>query len=398
MSVLIKINNKSIDFSKKGNSYFLPVLNDHNKLGTQCFWEIWVTDNNIFRKSYQLNGKERTFPPIVCSIKNAGKKNETNPHEQALLESYSLWTKKQCKGFSIESTANSSTEQKTEFKNILPMLANKYSDRKKYLKLPFAVSPKIDGVRVTAQVFNDEIKLSSRTGKEFNFLDNIRLSLQKLLSKHPHVIIDGELYSHDLPFNAISGSVRSTKQKSKFDDQIQLWIFDLIDTTKLDMSYKDRMKLLSKLEKYSSDSNLRFIYYDNCENHDNVTAYHDKYVSDGYEGLMCRNLDSSYLFKNRSNDLLKFKSFEDNEFTIIGAKEGSGTEKGAIIFECTTGSSGSGNFDVRPRGSFEKRIEMFNNKSSYIGKKLTVRYQATGEHNDTGIPRFPVGIDVRDYE
>ena len=114
---------------------------------------------------------------------------------------------------------------------------------------------------------------------------------------------------------------------------------------------------------------------------------------------MCRNLNGTYLFKNRSNDLLKYKAFEDTEFKIIGAKPGIGTEKGAIVFECTCDA---GVFDVRPRGSIEKRREMFRNKHKYIGKSLTVRYQPhtnyADQQADTGIPRFPVGIDVRDYE
>ena len=33
--------------------------------------------------------------------------------------------------------------------------------------------------------------------------------------------------------------------------------------------------------------------------------------------------------------------------------------------------------------------------AEYVGKKLTVRYQ---ELTDDGIPRFPVGIAIRDYE
>ena len=69
---------------------------------------------------------------------------------------------------------------------------------------------------------------------------------------------------------------------------------------------------------------------------------------------------------------------------------------GAIVFECI---SEAGKFDVRPRGSIEKRRKMFKNKQSYVGKMLTVRYQATGDQSqESGIPRFPVGIDVRDYE
>ena len=127
--------------------------------------------------------------------------------------------------------------------------------------------------------------------------------------------------------------------------------------------------------------------------------FHQYYVEQGFEGIMCRNIAGAYLPKNRSNDLLKYKAFEDAEFTITGAKPGVGTERGAIVFECTCDA---GVFDVRPRGSIEKRREMYLSKHKYIGKPLTVRYQPhtnqADQEADTGIPRFPVGIDVRDYE
>ena len=111
---------------------------------------------------------------------------------------------------------------------------------------------------------------------------------------------------------------------------------------------------------------------------------------------MCRNLDGKYKFKHRSNDLLKFKNFEDSEFRIVDAKKGTGTEEGAIVFTCETEDGQE--FDVRPRGEIEKRREMFINKESYIGKMLTVRYQNTGIQEEDALPRFPVGIEVRDYE
>ena len=44
----------------------------------------------------------------------------------------------------------------------------------------------------------------------------------------------------------------------------------------------------------------------------------------------------------------------------------------------------------------EVKREMFSKGDTYIGKYLTVRYQEI--NIDTNIPRFPVGIVVRDYE
>ena len=50
---------------------------------------------------------------------------------------------------------------------------------------------------------------------------------------------------------------------------------------------------------------------------------------------------------------------------------------------------------MRPKGSVEKRQQMFKDLEKIIGKELTVRYQ---ELSEDGIPIFPVGIVIRDYE
>ena len=108
---------------------------------------------------------------------------------------------------------------------------------------------------------------------------------------------------------------------------------------------------------------------------------------------MVRNKSSAYKYKHRSYDLQKVKRFVDDEYEIIGGKDGSGRESGLIVFKCVTPDGLE--FDVRPRGSHEERAEQFRNLSKYIGKMITVRYQ---ELTDDGRPRFPVGIAVRDYE
>ena len=113
----------------------------------------------------------------------------------------------------------------------------------------------------------------------------------------------------------------------------------------------------------------------------------------GYEGMMVRNQNSLYKYKHRSYDLQKVKRFVDDEYEIIGGKDGSGREAGLIVYKCITPSGLE--FDVRPRGSHEERAHAFKNLENNIGKMLTVRYQ---ELTDDGRPRFPVGIAVRDYE
>ena len=404
MSQKITVNKREMIFLNKDQTWEkdekqdcmqLPILSTTNKHGNTIFWRIFVSDNYIYRQMRTGDdGKVRTFPPIECKGKNIGRKNETTDNDQALFECYTMWLKKQDQNYCIFNPS-----QKIETKsvpNILPMLANKFTERKKYLKNPFGVSPKLDGVRVIARLNDDKLLLTSRLGKEFIFMDNLREHISSVIDEN--IILDGELYSHTIPFNAISGATRAKKTRSKYDDKIEMWIFDIADE---ELSYEDRMKRLKLIEKnynrkYKRNRFLKFVYYDKVDTEEEVKKYHDEYVENGYEGVMCRNLDGKYKFKHRSNDLLKYKNFEDQEFEIVGAKKGTGTEEGAIVFMCRTQNDKL--FDVRPRGEIEKRRKMFQEKDKYIGKMLTVRYQNTGIEEIDSAPRFPVGIEVRDYE
>lgn len=397
--IVFKINSREMKFYNNDEiwddqevkgGYKLPTLKSLNKHGAEVNWRIYTAENKIYRQMRTGDsGKVRIFPCIECKGKNIGKKNETTDNEQAIFESYSLWLKKQ--------DQNYKSDDKKSSLNILPMLANKYHERKKYLEIPFGISPKLDGVRVLAKRDELNIVLTSRLGKEFKFMNKLREHITCILDEN--TILDGELYSHTIPFNAISGATRAKKSPSLYDNQIEMWIFDIVDETR---TYKDRMKYLKVLEsEYNKIFNkkkkfLKFVYYDEISTDEEVKSYHDKFVERGYEGVMCRNLNGKYKLKHRSNDLLKYKNFEDREFKIVDAKKGSGTEEGAIVFTCE--NENGDRFDVRPRGEIDKRKKMFLEKEKYFGKMLTVRYQNTGIEEINSLPRFPVGIEVRDYE
>ena len=105
-------------------------------------------------------------------------------------------------------------------------------------------------------------------------------------------------------------------------------------------------------------------------------------------------MNGIYKLKYRSKNLQKYKTFYDSEFEIVGFKEGDGTNKGLIIFECKVNDSGL-TVDVTPSFPFEVRKEMFKNGKTFIGKFLTVKYQNI---TDDGNLRFPIGLAIRDYE
>ena len=388
------INGRTMLFSENGQYLELPTLYNIDKLDRLSKWNIFVIDNKVESASQIDDGVVKRFKPVECKGKNIGRKNATTDQEQAIFECYSKWLKKQDQGYTKNVPLKGEKKE-----TLLPMLANKYEDRGlKYLKIPFAVSRKLDGVRMVTKRENDSIKCLTRGGKTLVFLNDIKSEILETMKNlnWDNVLFDGELYSHDLPFNIISGITRQEKTKSPHEHHLQYWIFDIMDNK---VSYKERMNRLQifkdRYSKLFPKGHLRFEFYTVVTKHEEIKDIHDQYVSEGYEGLMTRNLDSTYLFKNRSNDLLKYKSFEDSEFTIVGFKLGKGTEQDAIIFTCVHEGQ---HFDVRPRGSIEKRVNMGKNGNTFIGKKLTVRYQLDSRNLEETLPRFPVGIVIRDYE
>jgi len=124
-----------------------------------------------------------------------------------------------------------------------------------------------------------------------------------------------------------------------------------------------------------------------------MLVWHKKWTEIGFEGTMIRNKKGKYIQKHRSKDLQKYKDFLDAEFKIIGGTEATGNDVGTIVFQCVTDDNKP--FTVRPKGSRDIRRQWLRDINNLIGKLLTVRYQNL---SDDGIPIFPVGLEIRDYE
>ena len=120
----------------------------------------------------------------------------------------------------------------------------------------------------------------------------------------------------------------------------------------------------------------------------------DECIQSGTEGLILRNAHGTYQQNGRSKHLQKLKRFDDAEYKIIGCEEAKGNDAGTVVFQCETQDGKT--FAVRPVGSREQRrlwLDQFDEMC--CGKMLTVRYQ---ELTSGGVPRFPVGVTIRDYE
>jgi ATP-dependent DNA ligase len=367
----------------------LETIYKKTKTGATQEWTIEVSDNKYRTHSGQCGGIITTNSWTIVYGKNEGKANGTTDNEQALKEAIAKRTKKLESGY-FENIKHINKTQYFE-----PMLASKWEDSKDKITYPIFSQPKLDGIRCI--VTKDG--MFSRNGKPIISAPHIRESLSEVFEVYPDMVLDGELYADKFAndFNKIVSLVKKTKptdadlKESK--KNIQYWIYDLPDN---DIQFGDRCDRLHDLFGAFDSFSKHCIEVETtlCMSEDDVVDLYEEYVDAGFEGQMLR-LNGKYENK-RSKNLMKHKSFIDEEYIIKGIVEGEGNRTGTagyMVFETADGKP----FKSNVKGTWEETAEMLKNKKQLIGKQATIKYFNL---TPDGIPRFPyvINIDRTSYE
>jgi len=214
---------------------------------------------------------------------------------------------------------------------IKPMLAYKVDKKPIDWSEKVYMQPKLDGVRCVIKLGdNGEVQAYSRTGKPWLNIAHITNSLHYFFTQHPDIILDGELYNHDLRdnFNKIISLVRKTKptasDRIEAGKLVQFHCYDYIETI-LNENYSYRMNQLVNSDMYSYC--VKYVPTTRVAE-DQAQIQHQLNLDEGYEGSILR-LDRPYECK-RSYNLQKFKDFHDTEATIIGYVDGKGKRIGTL--------------------------------------------------------------------
>ena len=410
-----------------------------------------------------IDGKQQTAYRDYNTGKNIGRSNETTPLAQCISETQRKWTdKKEKEAYSETKPADcgegygdisgnggcygdGGDDDDDAFDGdgdgaaataftvgpFLPMLAQTFnpadattaavgSKKKKVITFPCFVQPKLDGLRCVSYATHGTgtggagVALQSRTGAFFTGLPAIAAALRPYLSQHPNIVIDGELYTDQMPFEELAGLIK--KKKITDDDvdrlkKVKYHVYDIYDRTLPDMPYSERIAVLAAAVRrcgcVANDTltaSARMLRSDTEAATVVVLVRTEKvavlaefrrlfaeFVEAGYEGIMLRNAAGVYRANYRSNDLQKYKEFMEEEYRIIDFTQGEGRDAGAVIWVCETADGKV--FTLRPRGSFDQRRAWFSDGDKYIGKYVTVIYQ---ELTEEGKPRFPVGKSLRE--
>ena len=281
---------------------------------------------------------------------------------------------------------------------IKPMLAYKVGKKPVDWSENVFMQPKLDGVRCVIHLDElENVRCFSRTGKEVHNLQHIKDSLKPWFEFHDDVILDGELYNHDLRdnFEKIISLVRKQKptesDKLEAAELVQFHCYDYIENVQ-NKSYGARMNDLTTTKMYSYC--VKYVPTNLILRMDDARVYHSRNLADGYEGSILR-LDKPYQQK-RSYNLQKFKDFQDTEALIVGYEEGKGKREGTLGKFLMQDDDGN-KFGCPPgKGyNYAALADILNNIGDYIGQRATFTYF---ERTQYGSYRHPMFKTIRNYE
>ena len=284
--------------------------------------------------------------------------------------------------------------------SLSPMLAKRFEEVEKRLTKgkKIYLQPKLDGIRCVAGKVEGGIFLYSRNGKPITSMVHIQKELTNLMEDGE--IWDGELYRTDLDFNEITHFVRP-QLPVEGSERMEFHVFDAVV---FDKNFTDR---------YVNGVSPRIVLHnrsmgiirththicvvptiDTLYDRDEMNEQHDKWVDEGYEGLMIRIQSPKGYECKRTSDLLKHKIFQDAEFVVVGYEQGEGklvNHLGAFLLEVDVNGEKK-TFKAKPDGEQGNLARIWKEREEWIGKKVTCSYQNLSKY---GIPRFPIVKGIR---
>ena len=386
------------------NSVYLVTRNARDKV--QVVLAELSQEGNTFiinRTTGQYQGTMTEQPELTIERGKA----KRSVLEQAELQYNSIVSKYQDKGYKrLDSLTNKKfnelsaeemnalvpTIKSDSNGNLKPMLAKSSNDcQTSILQKKMFCSRKLDGVRMMVkwdEKLGKPITIS-RGGKNYDVAATLIIEqLTDYLSRHKDLILDGELYAHGHYLQEISGIARLETWEDRCEI-LEYWIYDIADDKRtFNNRYDDLIDLSLDIENNLNYSKIKVVEHVLTEGWEQIQRLHDKWVSEGFEGLVARKPDKVYGFGKRGSDMIKVKMYQDDEFEIIDYQDGLRPEDFTFVCQTKEGKQ----FAAKPIGDRELKAQYLENIDNIIGKKGIVKYF---EISKDGIPLQPVFQAVR---
>lgn len=367
-----------------------PTLYKLDNNGRLRIWYMIREGHKTASVSGLADGEHTTSDWYESAETNVGRANHRTGEMQAQAEVESEYTKKRGKGGYYDTPAMA--QQGAKY--FEPMLAASWKDlqpeTQKLLASNGYSQPKLDGFRCIVnggQMFSRQGKLIESCPHIIEALENNHL--------FGRVVIDGELYNHQLRdnFNELSSIIRKTKNLTpdtlkKARDNIQYWIYDIYDPANPNMPYRDRIRMIE--DHITQNDHLKIVNTEFVRSATELDGLFAIYLEEGYEGQMVRYPDSIYENK-RTKSLVKRKEFFEDEFEIVSIVEGNGNWAGyakVVNYKLPNGQIARGNIKTT-QGDYARQL--LRDADQYVGGQVTIRYPNL---TPDGVPRFPVATNL----
>ena len=294
----------------------LPILFGKASNGAIKQWFITADGPDVVIYYGQVGGKV-TEKRTTSRGKNIGRTNETTPEQQAVLEAESKWRKQIKKDYaeSIEAIPEST----------LPNLATKLQDKAHTLDYGDDAGVdelvKLDGVRCSVFMRDGKIFFQSRGGESYPIIHGMAAELYEtyffVSDNEYNVVVDGEIYCHGMHLEDITSAV---KKHNKDTPRLKFYVFDLIDKSKPEQIWSDRYDAYASVD--TTDlKKVEIVLASEVLCEEDIYTRHDKYVADGYEGIVVRPHKGVNSFGNRTASFIKYKKRLDAEFRVVSMEE-----------------------------------------------------------------------------
>ena len=364
---------------KEPGLYEGPLLFKRDSTGKVRTWRMQITGEGHYRTLSGLkDGKQAvsgwTIPTPASrdTVKDQGEFEVRSQYQHQLDREYRM----------TEAELDSVRDAFIE-----PMLAKTYDG----FPGPGYSQPKLDGIRCIARADG----LFSRQGQPIIAVPHIHSALQRLFDSYPWLVLDGELYNHDLreDFGAISSIVRkqnpTAEQLEQAERVMQYHVYDMVDPA---MKFSERSNRVAVMLGGLDCDWLRTVETRLALTETDANEHYGAFCEAGYEGGIFR-LDNVYEIGRRSKFLLKRKDFMTSEFKVLAVEEGKGNWAGAAKRMVLLNDEGDvPTFGAGIRGSYAALQQMLADYGAGVPTTAVATVRYFGRSPD-GVPRFPVVID-----
>ena len=341
----------------------MTILYKKDNTGKIRTWDIEVECGDLVISHGYLNGAQTT-KRVPVSLNQSGRTLD----EQIDLEYDSRVNKQLDRGYALDIDTADKKQMSNSLNLPLPMLAQPVN---KVKKIPTSMhcQYKYDGMRCLIHHGADGLIAYSRGGKRIETIRHITTNIQ-IPEGHT---VDGELYLHDTPLQTIMSLAKRYQPATK---ELNYMLYDIIT----EEAYGQR---LARIRRIATNSGPMIKLAPT------VSFTKQSVISDmmgeaqlmGYEGLILRDTSTPYEAGKRSPSLIKVKSVEDDEFTIINI---TASVDGHAILHCQ-------NFAVLAPGTHAFKHHVYLHADDYLGKQVRVEY---ANKTKDGVPFHPVATNI----